>query len=159
MNWNEFETQLYTMVMVEREGEVLLVKRPDRKGFPGHIAPGGKIDFPESPAEGAIREVREETGLKVERLIFKGIEEFVIPHKKFRYTVYNYIAKEVSGDLLENPPEGELVWVKKGEALELPMQSWFKRRFPYFFKAGTFEIHSKWNGENRGEAEVSIREL
>lgn len=40
------EHKLYTMVMVENEGRVLLINRPDHLGFPGYIAPGGKVDFP-----------------------------------------------------------------------------------------------------------------
>ncbi|WP_409253873.1 8-oxo-dGTP diphosphatase [Bacillus sp. SCS-153A] len=159
MKWKEYETQLYTMVMIEKEGKVLLVQRPSEKGFPGYIAPGGKVDFPESPAQGAEREVKEETGLTVEKLKFKGIDEFVIPDQRYRYVVYNYLAVETSGELLDSPPEGKLMWVDKENAGDLPMQPWFKRRLPYFFKEGVFEIHSKWNGDDQHDAEVTIREL
>ncbi|MGF2615816.1 8-oxo-dGTP diphosphatase [Rossellomorea vietnamensis] len=159
MNWKDYETQLYTMVMIEKEGRLLLVERPPDKGFPGYIAPGGKIDFPESPAEGAEREVREETGLTVKSMKFKGIDEFVIPHKKYRYIVYNYLATELNGDLLDDPPEGTLKWISRKKVMGLPMQPWFKRRLPYFFKDGVFEIHSKWDGNESSEAEVTIREL
>lgn len=159
MDWKEYETQLYTMVMIEKEDKLLLVERPSSKGFPGYLAPGGKIDFPESPAQGAEREVKEETGLTVEKMKFKGIDEFVIPHKKYRYIVYNYLASETRGELLENPPEGKLIWVKREKAEELPMQPWFKRRLPYFFNEGIFEIHSRWDGNDSNDAEVTIREL
>jgi 8-oxo-dGTP diphosphatase len=159
MDWKEYETQLYTMVMIEKGNRLLLVERPNDKGFPGYIAPGGKVDFPESPAQGAEREVKEETGLTVKSMRFKGIDEFVIPHKKFRYIVYNYLATDTSGKLLEKPPEGNLKWICKNEALGLPMQPWFKRRFPYFFKEGVFEIHSVWDGIENNSAEVTIREL
>ena len=33
-----------------------------------------------------------------------------------------------------NPPEGELLWVSIDTALNLPMQDWFKERFPLFFE-------------------------
>lgn len=159
MDWREYETELYTMVMIEKEGQLLLIERPSDKGFPGYIAPGGKIDFPESPAEGAEREVREETGLTVKSLKFKGIDEFVIPRKNYRYIVYNYLAEDIDGDLLEDPPEGKLKWINRKEVMDLPMQPWFQRRLPYFFKEGVFEIHSKWDGNDQNEAEVTIREL
>jgi 8-oxo-dGTP diphosphatase len=159
MNWKDYETQLYTMVMIEKGDELLFVERPSEKGFPGYIAPGGKVDFPESPAHGAEREVKEETGLTVKNMKFKGIDEFVIPDKKYRYVVYNYLATETSGELLENPPEGKLKWVNRHTAMEMPMQPWFKRRLPYFFKEGVFEIHSKWDGIDRHDAVVTIREL
>ncbi|MGM0844671.1 MAG: NUDIX domain-containing protein [Bacillota bacterium] len=159
MNWKEYETHLYTMVMIEKEEKLLLLERTSDKGFPGYIAPGGKIDFPESPSKGAEREVREETGLTVKTMKFKGIDEFVIPHQNYHYIVYNYLATDIHGDLLDDPPEGKLKWINRNEAMNLPMQPWFKRRLPYFFKEGVFEIHSKWDGDDRNEAEVTIREL
>jgi 8-oxo-dGTP diphosphatase len=137
--------KLYTMCMVQQGSRVLLIKRPDERGFPGYIAPGGKVDYPESLVEGAIREVREETGLIVKAIVYKGLEEFLDPATGLRYMVFNYLADVVEGELLEDPPEGELLWVERDEALELPMQDWFKRRFPKFFESGTFEWSYVWD--------------
>ncbi|MCA1062526.1 8-oxo-dGTP diphosphatase (plasmid) [Cytobacillus spongiae] len=150
---------MYTLVMVQQGNDVLLLDRPQSKQYPGYIAPGGKIDFPESPLDGAIREVREETGLHVEKIRYKGLDEYVVPEEGFRYMVYNFLAYETSGDLLEHPPEGSLVWVPKTEALKLPMQPFFKRKFPLFFEEGTFEIHTSWNGKDKDSADVTIRIL
>lgn len=131
--------KIYTMCMVQSGSKVLLINRPDDKGFPGYIAPGGKVDFPESIVNGAIREVREETGLIVKDIIYKGLEEFCDPEQGLRYMVFNYLATSFEGELLDHPPEGELVWVEIEEALGLPMQDWFERRFSMFFEPGTFE--------------------
>lgn len=57
--------KILTMCMIQDGNNILLLNRPIEKGFPGYIAPGGKVDFPESIVGGAIREVREETGLIV----------------------------------------------------------------------------------------------
>ena len=54
---------MYTMCMIRNDDKVLLINRPDQLGFPGYLGPGGKVEFPESLSEGAIREVYEETGL------------------------------------------------------------------------------------------------
>jgi ADP-ribose pyrophosphatase YjhB (NUDIX family) len=53
-------------VIVERDGEVLLVRRRlnPRRGL--WSFPAGFVDFDETPAEAAVRECREETGLEVE---------------------------------------------------------------------------------------------
>lgn len=76
---SEITYGMYTMCMVKDGDRVLLMNRPDSKGFPGYLAPGGKIEFPESLTEGAIREVYEETGLRVSGLIYKGLDEYVVP--------------------------------------------------------------------------------
>ncbi|WP_274362987.1 8-oxo-dGTP diphosphatase [Paenibacillus thermotolerans] len=143
----KIECGLYTVVIVQDGNRVLLLNRPDRQGFPGYIGPGGKVEMPESVTEGAVRELREETGLRVrpDDLIFKGIDEYVVPATNYRYMVFNYLARRYEGELLQHPPEGELVWVDVKEALDLPMQPWFKRRFPLFFEDGTFEICVVWD--------------
>ncbi|WP_306981066.1 8-oxo-dGTP diphosphatase [Alkalicoccobacillus murimartini] len=146
------------MCIVQNEkNEILLLNRPDNRGFPGYIGPGGKVDFPESLTEGAIREVREETGLQVTNLEYKGLDEHVDPKENERYMVFNYLTKTYEGELLELPPEGELRWVSIEEAMELPMQWWFKRRLPLFFKPETFEIYSKYDSELKQVLELSVK--
>ncbi|WP_282940385.1 8-oxo-dGTP diphosphatase [Paenibacillus sp. RC67] len=152
---------MYTMCLVQDGDKVLLINRPDKRGFPGYLGPGGKLDFPESFTEGAAREVGEETGLKVrpEDLIYKGVDEYVVPKTNYRYIVFNYLVKAFEGELLQNPPEGELAWVTVDEALQLPMQPWFRRRFPLFFQEGTFEISVVWDEDAQEALEDKVRIL
>lgn len=154
----ELSYKLYTMCMIQDGSQVLLLNRPDHKGFPGYIAPGGKVDFPESIVNGAIREVREETGLLVKDIVYKGLDEFCDPTQGLRHMVFNYLATSFEGAILDNPPEGELLWVTKHEALHLPMQDWFKRRFPLFFQPGTFEHSYIWDAATRTTLDKTVRE-
>lgn len=158
---NKIECGIYTMCLVQDGSKVLLINRPTHQGFPGYLGPGGKVDFPESMAEGAVRELREETGLvvKSEDLIFKGIDEYVVPKNNYRYIVFNYLAHKYEGELLQNPPEGELLWADMNEALSLPMQPWFKRRFPLFFEPGTFEISVVWDEDKQEAIENKVKKL
>lgn len=143
--------------MVQNGSKVLLMNRPDHMGTPGYIAPGGKVDFPESIVDGAIREVKEETGLTVKDIVYKGLDEFCEPSTGLRYMVFNYLATSFEGELLVDPPEGELAWVERDEALSLPMQDWFQRRFPLFFQPGTFELSFLWDQNTNETLKETIR--
>lgn len=152
------EHKLYTMVMIEAEGKVLLINRPDQLGFPGYIVPGGKVDFPESIVEGAIREVKEETGLIIKKIEYKGLDKFCEPNTGLRYMVFNYLATEFEGELLDDPPEGELEWVDIEKIDEIPVQDWFRRRFPLFFRQGTFELSFIWDSQTKETIKEVIKE-
>ncbi|WP_103105461.1 8-oxo-dGTP diphosphatase [Brevibacillus reuszeri] len=151
--------ELMTMCMIRDHDQVLLINRPNSKGFPGFIAPGGKVEYPESLTEAAIREVYEETGLTVSDLVFKGIDEFMVPQTGLRYMVFNYLATLFEGELLTNPPEGELHWVPIDKIDEVPMQPWFRRRFPLFFEPGTFEISIVWDEDKQDKISEKIKQL
>ncbi|MGC9334392.1 MAG: NUDIX domain-containing protein [Anaerolineae bacterium] len=60
------EHKVAAAVIVEHDGEVLLVRRRlnPRRGL--WSLPAGFVDFDETPAQAAVRECREETGLEVE---------------------------------------------------------------------------------------------
>ncbi|CAG9610512.1 8-oxo-dGTP diphosphatase [Pseudoneobacillus rhizosphaerae] len=148
--------KLWTVCMIQKENKVLLLDR-QHDNFKGFIPPGGKVEFPESIVESAIREVKEETGLEVSNLIFKGLYEYVNPVAMDRYMIFNYITKDFKGELLEDAPEGKAVWVDIEEAYSLPMQESIRRRFPLFFEDRTFEIQVEWNHEENKEGKVTIK--
>jgi 8-oxo-dGTP diphosphatase len=131
--------------MIQDGNRILLVKRPSEKGFPGYIAPGGKVEFPESIVDGAIREVKEETGLIVKDITYKGLVEYCEVNSGERYMVFHYLVTSFEGDLLENPPEGELLWADLNQLDRLPMQDWFRSRIPLFFENGVFEMSTIWD--------------
>ncbi|KEK22990.1 8-oxo-dGTP diphosphatase [Bacillus gaemokensis] len=154
--WKNIEHRMYTMCMIQNGDTVLLIKRPDHLGFPGYLAPGGKVEFPESIVSAAAREVKEETGLFTSNLIFKGLDEYVNPKENVRYMVFNYWTNTFEGELFENPPEGELLWVPIDAALNLPMQDWFRERFQMFLVPGTFEIQRVWDKDLDEQVSVTI---
>jgi ADP-ribose pyrophosphatase YjhB (NUDIX family) len=68
--------------VIFRDDAVLLVRYGDRKGGSYLAAPGGGLLDHESAPEGAVREVEEETGLKVEPVRLLLVEDLVSPKYK-----------------------------------------------------------------------------
>lgn len=61
-------------------------KQGNKEGY--YDIPGGKIEEGETPKQTAIREMREETGLKVENLSYKGNMIIEYPNRIFDFDVF-----------------------------------------------------------------------
>lgn len=97
---------------------VLGRRRGDRDGVTWSL-PKGTPDGDETPAETALREVREETGLQVRILDEVGDihYRFVREGRRIDKTVRYYLMQAVGGDLAHHDHEFEEVrWVELGDA-------------------------------------------
>ena len=81
--------------IVEREGKILMVKRANQPGYGLWSIPGGYVDRGEVVEEAAVREVWEETGLRVEILRMVGL----FSEHGHPVVVAVYAVQEVGGSL------------------------------------------------------------
>lgn len=112
---------LATMVYCLDGDKVLLMHRHKQPNKGLWIGPGGKIDPGESPYDCARRELREETGLVAQRLIFRALVTEVSPRPDWQWLMFLYVATEFSGTIRADEREGRLRWWTIPEALQLPI--------------------------------------
>jgi 8-oxo-dGTP pyrophosphatase MutT (NUDIX family) len=113
------------------EGRVLLLRRRDNDKW---TMPGGTLEFGESIADCAIREVREETGLKIR--ITGLIGTYTDPYILIAYSdgevrqefTLVYGAEIESGELKIDDESKEYRWVPLSTAVELPLAESQRRR-------------------------------
>ena len=114
------KVQMTTLGYIEtRESYLMLhrVKKEQDVNEGKWIGIGGKFEYGESPEECMIREAKEETGLAVTSMKFRGILTFTCDKQDPEY-ICLYTIDGFSGQLKECD-EGELLWVPKDEIFGL----------------------------------------
>lgn len=115
------------------DGEILLVKtRRD-----GHwVFPGGQVEVGENLIDGAIREVKEESGIdvKVSHLvgIFSNTATYeghsgvkIVPTK----VMFDFVCEPIGGNLTTSDETSDSRWVSKGEVLDMVSSPALRTRY------------------------------
>ncbi len=86
---------------VWKDGRVLMIRRANEPGAGRWSIPGGKLEFGETMAQAARREVAEETAVVCETIALVGVYDAFIRDGKNRLTghfcLVNYAARWLSG--------------------------------------------------------------
>ena len=112
-----------TLCYIERDGAYLLIPRIKKQNDLNKdkwIGVGGKFEDGETPFDCARREIKEETGLTVDKLEYRGIVTFVSDLYGTEY-MHLFTANEFEGEIDYNCDEGKLEWVKKEDISSLPI--------------------------------------
>ncbi len=86
-----------TATLVTTDGGLVLVKRKFEPFVGDWCLPGGFIEAAEHPAQSAVREVLEETGLDVEVLKLVGASA---PGRGINVVILFYLAKAIGGEMI-----------------------------------------------------------
>jgi len=107
--------------VVLREGQVLLVRR-GREPLRGRWSlPGGVLELGETLVEGVVREVLEETGLRV--VPRKIVETFDRIHRdaegrvQYHYVLVDFLCHVEGGELLCGDDAEDACWAARAEVL------------------------------------------
>lgn len=99
--------------MIEKDGRVLLGRRRDDPSAGLWDLPGGFVDEHEHPLAALERELREETGLTVERHEFLGI--WMQPYDGRTVLCLTWLAHPTSGEERPGDDLVELRWFRPSE--------------------------------------------
>ena len=112
-----------TLCYIEKDGAYLMLHRIKKKNDMNQdkwVGVGGKLEAGESPYDCVRREILEETGLTVNKPIYRGIITFVSDLYGTEY-MHLFTANEFDGEILSDCDEGQLEWVKKDAVCDLPI--------------------------------------
>lgn len=110
-----------TLCYIQRGTQYLMLHRVKKKNDINHdkwIGIGGKLEEGESPEDGLLREVREETGLTLTRWRYRGIVTFVAETDS-QY-MHLFTADGYTGQLTDCD-EGDLEWIERTTLRSLPI--------------------------------------
>ena len=103
---------LTNICLVYKDNQILVLDRK-KKDWPGLTFPGGHVEKDEDFVSSVIREVKEETGLKIKKPILCGIEEFKTEQED-RYLMFYYKTNNFSGKI-KSSKEGEVFWINRDD--------------------------------------------
>ena len=110
------ERVILTNLCMIRDGTRVLVEEKTGRDAGGIIFPGGHVDGREPVVDSVIREMKEETGLSIERPKLCGVKEW-INEDGSRYLVFLFTADRFTGELASSD-EGRVFWMEKEDVLK-----------------------------------------
>ena len=98
------------VIILNSDNKILLGLRRGSHGANTWGLPGGHVDFGETLEEAAVREVNEETNLKLENLKLVSIADDIMLHEGKHYISVGFVSKKYSGTLTIKEKEKCLQW-------------------------------------------------
>lgn len=102
-----------------RDGRLLLVLRGRGAGAGQWSLPGGRVDFGESTADAAVRELREETGIRGRVHGLCGIAERIFD--EHHYVILDYWVEVEPGEAAAADDAADVVWADLAALDALPL--------------------------------------
>lgn len=120
--------KLATLCYIKKDGKTLMLHRVKKENDTHEWKWNGvwwKFEPGETPEECAIREIEEETGLKAENPVLRGILTFPDFAKWEDWYVFVFDIYDFTGELIESN-EWNLEWIADEKILSLNLWEWDK---------------------------------
>jgi mutator protein MutT len=115
------------------DGKLLLEKRKNEPGKGKWSIPGGLVELGENVEQTVVREVKEETGLEVEKPEHIDVVDNVVRDEdgkvKYHFVIIDYFVKLKGGTVKAMSDAEELRWVSLGEVEKYDLTKTFRAFF------------------------------
>ena len=133
--------KLATLCYVRRDRQTLMIHRI-KKANDMHLGKwnglGGKLNPGESPEECAVREIFEESGLRVRNPQLKGVLTFPAFANDEDWYAFVFVVDNFEGELIDSSEEGVLRWVDNTGLLSLNLWEGDRIFLPWLDQPGFF---------------------
>ena len=151
-----------TLCYIQRGRDYLLLHRVKKEldeNKDKWIGIGGKFEEGESPEDCLLREVREETGLRLTRWRYRAVVTFVSDEWGTEY-MHLFTADAWEGELRTDCDEGVLEWIDRDRLLQLPIWEGDKIFLRLLDEdAPFFSLKLRYKGERLAEAVLDGRKV
>ncbi|MEG0766574.1 MAG: 8-oxo-dGTP diphosphatase [Clostridia bacterium] len=127
-----FQVEMTNICMVHDVASDRVVIEHRVKSWKGVAFPGGHIEPGEGLVSSVIREVKEETGLTLEKPVFCGMIHWESLDTNERTLIACFRATRFSGTLLSGTSEGKVEWMPRAALRTLPLASGFGEQLRIF---------------------------
>lgn len=138
--------KFWNLVVIVRDKEILLINR-NKGDFNGLVPPGGKVEFPETFAESAKREVLEETGLTLNNVQLEGLSGYINEKKGEQFVYVDYYSDDFTGEIVKHGVEGACSWYPIADIEKLEMLPDIKTREKQILENNSCELQIFWDEE------------
>jgi 8-oxo-dGTP diphosphatase len=117
-NSRSYPTRPYLAVSaaIFRDGRVLIVRRARPPAHGLYTLPGGGVELGETLEEAVVREVREETALKIEPVALAGYRQAIARDAERRierhFVILPFAARWIAGEVALNDELAEAHWLE-----------------------------------------------
>lgn len=138
-----------TLCYIEKDGKYLMLHRVKKENDMSHdkwLGIGGKLEEGESPENCILREAKEETGLTLNSVRYRGLVTFISDIYGTEY-MHMFTSDDFSGELIECD-EGVLEWIDKKKIYDLELWEGDKIFFKLLDECkGFFSLKLNYEGD------------